>query len=364
MDVDAPTTTSPTMEHDNGAKEPSSTSTKVEQVPQGSQQAVLQITSLADQSGPNEQQQQTMLPLSSSAAVEGGLVQQECGGQTSISLLQRLQPQPNNGEPSMPSLLWRISCHPHTNVDTSTSGLLQRLSLTPAIANRKWAQRPGAAVVLGHFYVFSMDYVKSRRRSEGWIVVIKPIFVWALEGMTALAIVFRTPVDASRFCQLWNQYASDVTEAADVRANVDSALPPPRDVVSPSPTGGASNMDNKSDFFYCSSVSWNVAEKYELILDDMSDMLMGMDIIMMQETHHYDGEHIKVLDGYRVFSRARETADFDYPWGGVVTLVKSFLNPVFHDEFSGPDLLVVEVGGFLYFNCYILPQNSRQDWST
>ncbi|KAF5340538.1 hypothetical protein D9758_015818 [Tetrapyrgos nigripes] len=55
-------------------------------------------------------------------------------------------------------------------------------------------------------------------------------------------------------------------------------------------------------------------------------------------------------------------SDLVFPWGGVATLVRSTLNARVCNDFSGPDLLTVEINSTLFMNTYVLPQCSHLDW--
>ncbi|THU95067.1 hypothetical protein K435DRAFT_859919 [Dendrothele bispora CBS 962.96] len=127
------------------------------------------------------------------------------------------------------------------------------------------------------------------------------------------------------------------------------------------------NNDTSANTDFCLNIiSWNLAGRYDsnVLLPEFEAILMKFDVVLIQETHLYESELLQALEGFTSFSRPQRSSSLDSPWGGVATLVRDGYNAKIREEFCGPDLLTVEVNGTLFFNSYILPENTRTDWNT
>ncbi|KAG7087512.1 hypothetical protein E1B28_013473 [Marasmius oreades] len=170
-----------------------------------------------------------------------------------------------------------------------------------------------------------------------------PVYTGRLSHNRYLRLEFASLNDATLFVHLWNSCGFVILDAGGVHAVMGDYMPD-IDVSMPSDVGVQNDDPPASSYI----LSWNVNGSFDAIVNgDVShSMLENNDIILLQETHLYDGEHCPSLEGYTVFSRpgprSLET-DFNVPFGGVATLVRTSLRPVLREEFCGPDILAVEV---------------------
>ncbi|KAF5335267.1 hypothetical protein D9758_016239 [Tetrapyrgos nigripes] len=119
---------------------------------------------------------------------------------------------------------------------------------------------------------------------------------------------------------------------------------------------------NDEHRLYCLTIrSWNLNKSYDTNFShpNFSKFFDTVDVFFIQETHCYKHDNIPVPDGFVTYTRSCCHSDFKSPWGGVATLVCSSSACV-RDDFSGPDLLTIEVMPYLnihYFEWTANPCN-------
>ncbi|KAJ6612807.1 hypothetical protein B0H10DRAFT_1952050 [Mycena sp. CBHHK59/15] len=85
-------------------------------------------------------------------------------------------------------------------------------------------------------------------------------------------------------------------------------------------------------------------------------------INLFQESHLRLNQHdtIELPLGYSVLSRTRRPkASFEKSWGGVSIIYRSELKLKIHDDLSGPDFIVIQMGRILIYNVYIYPESTQ-----
>lgn len=95
--------------------------------------------------------------------------------------------------------------------------------------------------------------------------------------------------------------------------------------------------------------------------------LCKYDINLFQETHLRPQQHhtFHVPIGYSFFAKSRPAKrNFGRAWGGVAVIVSSSLSPIFREDLSGPDFMVIQTSSLVLYNVYLLPEQSPwQKWS-
>ncbi|KAF5364462.1 hypothetical protein D9758_010703 [Tetrapyrgos nigripes] len=119
--------------------------------------------------------------------------------------------------------------------------------------------------------------------------------------------------------------------------------------------------DNEHHPFILKIRSWNLNGAFDSnsCHPNFSKLLKDIDIFLIQETHCYSYDNIPVPEGFVAYTQNCVHSDLAFPWDGVATLVHSSLNACMRDDFSGPNLLTVEVNSTLIMNSYVLPQCSH-----
>ncbi len=112
--------------------------------------------------------------------------------------------------------------------------------------------------------------------------------------------------------------------------------------------------------------SWNINGCFLLKLDcpEFAEDVMSYDINLFQETHLCPDQHLTVWlpRGYIIYSRVRRPSlSFDKSWGGVAAIVAADLDVIYHEDLSGKDFMVLQIGNRLIYNTYILPET--MDWT-
>lgn len=112
--------------------------------------------------------------------------------------------------------------------------------------------------------------------------------------------------------------------------------------------------------------SWNIDGRLAAHLTHPNFLreISRYDVNLFQETHMRPRQHLTlpVPPGYDIFAIGRKAPrSFARPWGGVIAIVASNLDVKLDRELSSPDIMALDCGSLIIFNCYVLPDNSPWD---
>jgi hypothetical protein len=98
------------------------------------------------------------------------------------------------------------------------------------------------------------------------------------------------------------------------------------------------------------------------------EFVRSLDVLFVQETHLREEQHdtIEVPDGFKLYARSRRRRLPGCPYGGVAALVRASMPSSLRDDLCGPDFIAVQVGDTVFYNSYMLPDNSTSnidEWS-
>jgi exonuclease III len=111
-------------------------------------------------------------------------------------------------------------------------------------------------------------------------------------------------------------------------------------------------------------VSWNIrglSKKLKELYSQFLEIIVGYDIVCIQEPHLWPTDPLKIPDGYSWIAPHRTGRAEDLSWGGVGVLYRSTL-PVKVDKSLGvyEDFLAICIGDLTIWNVYIPPQDTRE----